>query len=316
VRALAAVVLAVALAGPAAAQDRMSTAVCEASWDILARTVGWPPDDTRHDPPRATDDGWCGIADLRWTGGVSHEVELTDLRWRLGDPVRLIEDGLPPRSVEVEVGRIATWPEIGNPVRNYAYRLQGPQFEGSGALRLQWDGVAKALTLNEFVMDFGGLGGFGVTARASGVDLADRAAMRRSLGTVTLETLTLEVTATGFLERYLAVPLAEALLDPDGPVPEAQVARLIARAKAALAEVDDDLLPPRSRTALAAALDSLPRPRGTLRVQLQTDAPLPVGEILTDALALTPLRARLDLLRPYLPQMRLAATWTATRGGQ
>ena len=315
-RALAAAFLAIGLTGPAAAQDRMSTDTCAASWTLLSDAAAWSDEVIRHDAPRATDDGWCGIADLRWTGAFALEVQLIDLRWRLGDPARLIEEGLPPRSIEVKVGRVATWPDIGNAVRNYAYRLQGPQFEGSAALRLQWDGVAKALTLQDLSLDFGDLGALKLSARASGVDLSDREAMMRSTASVALETVTLEVTANGFPERYLAVPLAEALLDPEGPPPEAQVARLIASAKARLADLDESLLPPRSRTALEAALDSLPRPRGTLRVQMQAQEPLPIGKIVASALAMPPQDAVSDMLVGHLEQLRLGVNWSPQRGAE
>lgn len=315
-RALAASLMAVAVAGSATAQDRMSTATCEASWGIFSDAVGWSADELAHDAPRATEDGWCGIAELRWTGAFALDVQLADLRWRLGDPARLIEDGLPPRAIEATVGRIATWPDIGNPVRNYAYRLQGPQFEGAAALRLQWDGVAKALTLQDLSMDFGDLGAVKLTARASGVDLSDTEAMMRSAGTVALETMTLEVVSTGFLERYLALPLAQALLDPEGPAPEAQVAALVDRAKTALADLDGALLPDRSRTALEDALDSLPRPRGTLRVQVQAQEPLPVGRFVTDALSMAPQDGPASLLEDYADRLRLGVNWSPLRGAQ
>ncbi len=261
--------LLVAIATPAAAQERMTRADCDGSWNAVSALVTQDAGEVS-----VTDAGWCRLTDAILPIDAGTSVRIDAVEWRASDIARLINDGLPPRAIEVKGEGLRVAPQTGDPVYDYLLGLQSSASPMSFGLSARWDGVQNAVLLEEAWLQLHGENRIELSARVEGVNLTDRAAIQSSAGSAGLRDLTLKTTFDGWFETHVAVALGSVLLTDQGTPPEVQVAQLQQQALAAIGALPDGFMPARSREALSDFAKALPAPRGHLQVQLSADPTL------------------------------------------
>lgn len=268
------------LAGMAQAQDRMTLDTCKGSWEAAVPMLDAAFRGVSEANPRADEAGWCVIEDVVF-GNEYRAYRIETLRWRGTDMRRLIDQGLPPRSLEIEIADARFAPMVaGSEVQSYLLGVQMYRTATDARLSLRWDGVQKALILDSLEIDFPGANRIEASARIDGVDLSDTAAIQMSLGNMGLSDLDLVIETNGLFENTLAMPLGALLLEEDDTPPEVQVRWWIGQVQEIVAQMSDDILPARSKAALVALLDEMPTPSGTLRLNLVLDAPIGAARLM------------------------------------
>ncbi|PVA06909.1 hypothetical protein [Thalassorhabdomicrobium marinisediminis] len=265
---IAALIAAPLLAQPVAAQDRMTAAHCTDSWAALAEITGVPAEGSTAAPDN---EGWCVVENYHLQGAGQQRWQLGQLRWRATDIARFIDDDLPPRALEVRGRNLTMVPQTDDPVLAYALSLQAEPVVTQFRAALRWDGLQNALVVDEALLVFDEGNRLSLTARFEGVNFTNSDTMAASLQTVGLRSLTMSATFGGWFERLLGLPLALSLLEQGETPPAAQVDTLKSQAVSALGRVSRTTLTDASRAALVKFIESLPRPRGTARVQISAN---------------------------------------------
>ena len=147
-------------------------------------------------------------------------LSLDMLRWRASDMVRVVDQGLPPRSLEVVGVGFAAVGQSGDPVLDYLLKLQSSVAESGFGLSVRWDGVQNAVFVDEAYVDFFAGNRIEATARIDGVNLTDQTTMQTNIGSMGLKDLVVTTQFSGWFETFVAVPMGSALLDSDGVAPE------------------------------------------------------------------------------------------------
>ena len=299
---------ALTLATPAMAQDRMTTETCAQSFAAVEALAGLSSGIS--DIP--TDDaGWCVLQDQSVIIDQYQGYSLRSLRWRASGVERLINDGLPPRSLDVVGQGFGIVAQTGDPVFDYLLSLQSAVAETGFGLSVRWDGVQNVVLVEDAHIDFFPGNRIEATARIDGVNLTDMATIQTSFGSMGLRDLSMKADFAGWFESYVALPLGMELLDSDGPGPEAQIAQLKEQALTLLETVPVALLPQASRDALGSFIIALPAPRGTLRLQGSANPPLGAARIAP--LALLPANPTPEqIIDLGLEGVTLLFTWTPT----
>lgn len=263
-----AVCLAVAGVSGAYAQDRMTAQACELSWAAWSALADLETPETQ---AAVTDDGWCALtaAQVQVEQGVSLGIET--LRWRGTDMARIAE-GLPPRGLEFAAKGVFVQPQTGDPLFDYLLGLQDRSEHGMefGAL-IRWDGLQKALMVDEAYFAFDATNRVTLEARIEGVDLTDAGTIAASLGQAGLRSGEVDATFDGWFERELALPLGMMLLTGENADPATEVDQLKRQAIDVVNGFSEDFMAERSREALAEFLTSLPQPRGVATLQVTAD---------------------------------------------
>lgn len=255
------------LAPAVVAQDRMTRTSCDASWMLLLDAVQLNGDVT----VAMGDDGWCEIVDATFDLDARTRVGVSSLRWRGGDFDRLIDDQLPPRSLEVRGTGLQIIPVTGNATFDYLLGVQMSGMSISFGFSLRWDGLQNALILNDADLTFDATNKIEVRGRVDGVDLTDLATMQTSIGRAGLRDLSVRSDFDGWFESIAVMILGDLLLRDDGPAPHAQVAALKSQAYAFIDALPQDFMPEPSRVALSAFVADLPRPRGSMQLELTAE---------------------------------------------
>ena len=258
-------------AGQVSAQERMEMATCQQGWATVVPII---TRDAQLPDMSVTDDGWCQISNLALPMDRNSAFKVDTFRWRASDMARLVELGLPPRSLEIVGVGFAVTARTGDPVFDYLQYLQSSAAESGFGLSVRWDGVQNAVFVDEAYIDFSVGNRIEATARIDGVDLSDQTAMQTSVGSMGLKDLIVTTQLAGWFETFIALPLGTALLGNDGVTPEAQVGNLQMQAIQAVNNMPDGIVPSTSREALGAFIRDLPEPRGTVRLQLSANPPL------------------------------------------
>lgn len=261
-------IAALLMGAPADAQDRMSQAQCVQSFDAVVALIGMPVNNT---DAVLDADGWCLLTGLEFDIDPNTGARIETLRWRASDIGRFINDGLPPRMIEVEGRGLGVVATTGDAVLDYLIQLQMRQSKMAFGTTARWDGVQNAVTIDTAYLAFNPTNRIDVTARIEGANLTDRASMQTSIGSVALRNLTFESTFDGWFESYAAMAVGQALLEDGEATPPAQVATLKRQATEYISELPASAMPPPSRAALGAFINALPTPRGTLQMQLSAD---------------------------------------------
>ena len=282
-RGLIGVALALALGvGGAQAQDRMTQPLCDAGPGAVFGLVGQDVPEIIGQP-RVDEAGWCVLEAVQVFEGSFNAV-IDRLRWRGADMARLVDAGLPPRSLDLEMVGLRQQPKVDyDPLYSYLIGVQLHRNAIDATLTVRWDGVQKALILDRLAIDFPGENRVEASARLDGIDLTDTGTMQMSIGTVALSDLDLLVESNGLFEDFLLFPLGFTLLEHGDTPPEVQVRWWIGQAQRLVAGLSDELLPPRSKAALSALLDEMPMPSGIPRLTLDTAEPLGVMRVLLAA---------------------------------
>lgn len=298
----------IALASPAVAQDRMTPETCTQSLATVEALAGLPSSNAEI---TTNDEGWCLVENQTLTIDAYQAYSLASLRWRASGVSRLIEDGLPPSSLEVFGEGLSISPRTGDHVMDYLMGLQGAAAETGFGLSVRWDGVQNAILLDDAYFDFFPDNRIEFTARIDDVDLTDMATIQSSFGSMGLRDLSMKADFAGWFESFVALPLGTQVLDGDGPDPALQVTELKEQTVAFLQAVPVAVLPQASRDNLAAFIQSLPSPRGTLRLQLSASPTLSAARMAPFALMSSEpsLEQVVDL---GLEGVTLLFTWTPT----
>jgi len=259
------------LSSPATAQERMTPAQCTGSWTVLETLMGASVSDA---DVVADDEGWCLILDGTFAVHDDSRFRLASLRWRASDIDRFIEDGLPPRAIEIVGKGMEVVAQSGDPVFDYLFGLQNSQPRAGFGLIVRWDGVQNAVLVDSAYVDLFAGNRIEATARIDGVNLTDQTTMQMSAGTMGLRDLSMTSEFSGWFEANIAMPLGTMLLDRDAAAPVAQVEALKAQAIGTVGKIPDTIMPQTARDALSAFVTSLPHPRGTAQLQFSANPSL------------------------------------------
>jgi hypothetical protein len=256
------------LASPVTAQERMTAAQCTQSWAALETLTGAPVSEVGI---LADDAGWCLISDATFDLDDRTSLRLDILSWRASDIDRFIDDGLPPRAIEVVGKGIGIVAETGDPVFDYLFGLQNTQAEAGFGLTVRWDGVQNAVLVDSAYIDFFADNRIDATARFDGVNLTDQTTMQMSAATAGLRDLNISSEFAGWFEAYAAMSLGTMLLDGTANAPEAQVEALKTQTVKVITQIPGIIMPQTARNALSAFVTSLPNPRGNAQLQFSAD---------------------------------------------
>ncbi len=301
--------LTISLAAPVAAQDRMQAEDCIQSWDAMFQLTGLPAAQVQID---VDDAGWCVIEEGVFSVEQRSRVRLDSLKWRASAIDRLIDDGLPPRTLEIYGEGLGVLPQTGNRVNDYLFSLQNRGSELDFGLSVRWDSLQNSVFVDEGFIRFDADNRVDVIGRIDGIDLSDRASLQTSFGTMGLRNVTLKSTFDGWFEDYLAFPIGASVLDSADGAPENQVEALQEQAVAFLENVPETVLPAVAREALSKFIVSLPTPRGALQIQLNADPVIGAARLMPLGFAATA-QDRAALIPDLMDGVRVLVTWTALR---
>lgn len=296
-------------AAPVWAQDRMDATQCVASWDTVVDAIGLPNVQVQVDVDPA---GWCLAQEISLSVQGGTRVRLDSLKWRATEMDRLIDEGLPPRSLEIYGEGLGFVPQTGDDVYDYLLGLQIRETELGFGLSVRWDGVQNAVLVDEAYFAFDDTNRIDVTGRIDGVDLTDEVSFQTSFGTMGLSNLLFKAAFDGWFETYLAVPVGVAILTDTGVPPEDQVDKLQRQSFDFISNFPDAILPAVAGEALADFITQLPNPRGTLQVQVSADPVIGVLRLSPLGFAQTA-QERFDILPEVLEGVRVLVTWAPTR---
>ncbi|MCF2904506.1 hypothetical protein L0666_05865 [Octadecabacter sp. CECT 8868] len=297
-----------AFSTPTYAQERMSSEECLLSVEAVETLLGLPVSGVHAE---ADDEGWCAVQDLILKTDPRQSVRIDTLRWRAGGIERLLDDGLPPRSIEMVGEGFAVVPQTGDAVMDYLIGLQTSVAESGFGFLVRWDGVQNTLMIEDLYVDIYEGNRIEASARIDNIDLTDSQTIQASVGSMGLSDLLITSDFDGWFETFAAMALGAALLDSDGPSPERQVASLKTQAGEFLAEIPDTVLPDASEQALVEFIHALPQPRGTLRFQLDADPPIGAARMAPLAL-LGGEPTQQQIIDLGLEGVDLFVTWTPT----
>lgn len=303
-------------ASPLAAQDRMAPETCVASWNTLLDLV---PAVISADRVIADLDGWCDATAVVIEADNTVAAYVNHVRWRGIDLERFTKDGLPPRSLQIQMDGLGPLPQTGDPVFDYLYGVQAKVSDQSAGMSVRWDGVQNALIVDDAHFAIGDVDAIRLSARIDGVNLTDAGTMATSLGAAGLRDLTVKLTFDRWFEEYALFIIGPAVLyamntvDQTGAATQDIEDRVEAAKQAAgafIAQVPDGILGAQSRDALAALIGSLPHPRGTLDLLFSADPAVGAGRVMA-VMGAAPDATPLDILERLFADTRLRVSWMA-----
>lgn len=262
-RALIAAML-TALALPATAQQ--SLAVCEESWAKL--TIALP---IAVSAEIGTEGPLCVAENVEANESFA-QILIDRVTWEGQGLDRFAQDAIPPRSLMLAVEKARSVRLTGDPRTDYVRRAQALNEAVSGRLEMRWDQLTNRLFLDTLNVDFPGENALRMTAQAGGVDLSSMSALRTSLGSAVLSSMTVNVTTFGLFEAYLLERLVLTAVAPDTD-PQSALPGLVADLSAQIEDLPESSFSPESKSAMIAFLEDLPSPGGDLRMSLTADPP-------------------------------------------
>jgi hypothetical protein len=262
-----------------------------------------------------TETGWCRIEDMIMPIDLRTRIRLAGLEWRGSDVARFIEDGLPPRALQVRGEGLAIVPETGDPVMDYMLDVQMSVDNTAFGFNARWDGVQDTLHIDEASIIFNGTNRITATALFERVDLTDAATIQRSLGSAGLRDLTITSDFDGWFEVNVAGVLAPMLLKAGEVSPQEQVQALKRQAIDAIALVPQESMPLPAQEALGAFISSLPYPRGTARLQLRADPALSAARVVPMAMMAQSATVS-EVLDAALDGLTILFTWSPAKETQ
>ena len=267
-RTLFAALAALTINAPAEAQ----TPNCLAQWSRLQEVVQtFDLADTL--PPgivRQNATGGCHIDGLTLPAGPNLNITVDSLEWQGQDMQRFVTDGLPPRSLIVQVTGVGFVPDIGDPVFTY---LQGIQSRGRQIdlmLDLEWNEPARQLSLNALRINVPESDYLLLQATVENVDFSTKAAMQSSMGSFGLVQLGAEIRSKHMFQNFVLLPIGLALLQ-GADDPKARVAELQDIAYDHIDAAPSEILPGSAKAALKDLVSDLPDPAGILRFEQTAD---------------------------------------------
>jgi len=305
----AAIVMAFCVATPAFAQDRMDLDECAQSWAALFSLTNLPPTTISADVDPS---GWCVIENATLDANARLNLQVDSLRWRASEIERFLDDGLPPRSIEIYGEGVRTQPKTGDPVYDYLLGLQKSGQQMGFGISARWDGVQNAVYLDEGYITFDDTNKIEATGQLDGVDLTDMESFQSSIANMGLRSLQLKTTFDGWFETILALPIGVGILTDPALAPEDQVIAVKDRTIEFTSDLPDQILPDVAKEALAEFVTDLPNPRGELQVQLQADPVIGADQIGLFQLA-KDAQTRAEMIPQVLDGLRVLVTWTSAK---
>jgi len=250
------------LSAPVHAQ--MTPASCAASLGALTAPLGL----TLTVLPEE-EDGTCVLRDLSIEEGRIRYI-VDELRWRLDGMAALLASGALLDRAEISARGVYIVGATGMPSFDYLLEAQARAGEGIAVDFLATQ-AAGEVVLDRFDVDFPGENAVSVRMRMEGVSVADpEAALIRAFE--------IAVTSHGLFETYALMPLGQMLLS-DSELIEPQVEGYRNAALSAVEGLPEAIFPATSRAALAALLQDMPNPAGTLSVELDAPDGLPLRQV-------------------------------------
>lgn len=214
----------------------------------------------------------CRLTGIAAKGTGYLGIEIGAIDWRSEGIGALIEGGQPTAvALDLTVTGARILPQPPDAWLAWMLDMQNRRNLIAGRLRAHWDLEAGVLDIAEISADFPGRSGFQLAWRASGLGLPDTGG---GLAGLRLEWIEGEIENEGYFDGPWLAFLTERMRGAEGG-PEAEVARLTARALAVVAALPEPAFPEPTRAALTALIENGPAPWGRLSVSL--DAPRGVG---------------------------------------
>ncbi len=297
--------LAICAGQPLWAQDRMTASQCDATQAVIAELAGQTA--VMFSNTAVAADGWCEAENIIIEVDARSALKADGLRWRASGIERLIEQGLPPLSLDVQLEGIRVRPQMDDPVLDYLLEVQSRPAGVDASLSVRWDGVQNAVFVDELRAEFDESNAVVVSARIDGVDLSDAAGLQTSFGSAGVRDLSITADFDGWFETVLVLPLGSQLLTAGDVSPREQVADLQRQAAAFVGTLPEASMPDRAKTALNDFVMALPEPRGRLQVQLSAEPTLGAASVLRATMSASD---PASMIVAVLEGVTILATWT------
>lgn len=300
----AAVLLLLALPGPAAAQG---SDFCAAVWQRLTDNAALVfPLQGQLQPDQGGD---CVISDvvLETPGDFVPDWHAATLRLRGGALGWLVDGKAAPDRLEVEVSGLHLVVRTGHAQTDYLLTAQARANTIKARAALSWDATAKVLLVDALEVDFPGPNRLELTARIAGVDLSSTGAAQMSLTSFAVKEADLLVQSHGLFEWYVLNALGPSLLPYEGDMLAAEAA-LKADASSGIAALPEAVVPATSKAALQALVAELPNPSGTLTLSLRASDGFGPSRLM--GYAMTGVPATLEGIAPVFDGVLINIGWT------
>lgn len=262
--------LALALAGPVAADGLAGQALCEAAW--AEASVGLATVGILTSNGVVQEGDWCVVESpvLDLQRQFMPDWHLDRLKVR-GAALGWIADGSTlPDGLEIVAEGLRLVVQTGNPKMDWLIAAQSRPNGIDAEAALAWDPAAKVLRLEGLSLDFPGENLIEARATVTGVDLSSIGAMQMSATSFALTEADLRIVTHGLFESYVLTTLGPVLLPSEGDM-EAAAAELRAGMQAAVATLPGTSFPDATKAALAALIGELPNPSGEVSIGLRAE---------------------------------------------
>ena len=250
-------------------------------------------------------EGWCLAENVSLDVDSNVTLEVASLRWRVSGMDRALQ-GLPPTALSIMAEGVRSAPQTGDPVIDYLMDLQQSTGNITATFDAGWSAESLVLRLNRAEIRFSEDDHIALRGLVTDIDLSDESKIYTSLGQARLTDLTVDIETNGMFENYFAMALGTLLLH-GAEDPEAEVENLKAQALQVVSDLPEANFDAASIAALRQILRDMPRPRGFLRVRLQSGDGL--GSLRFFALGNAIRGAGVDGLWPLLPDLSVAVSY-------
>jgi hypothetical protein len=263
-------VVALMLAGPAAAEGLVGQALCAAAWNKVGE--GLSALGKVSAASVAQDGDWClasgAVLDLE--GQYIPDWHMDALRFR-GSALGWIADGSTlPEGLEVAVEGLRLVVQTGTAQFDWLLAAQARPNGIDATASLAWDPASKVLRLEGLSLDFPGENLVEASARLTGVDLSSTGAMQMSATSFALTEADLRITTHGLFEWYVLMTLGPLVLPQEGDM-DAAADGLRSDLVALVGALPGTSFSADSKAALVALVTELPNPSGDLTVGFRAE---------------------------------------------
>ncbi|NJM83972.1 MAG: hypothetical protein HC844_17345 [Tabrizicola sp.] len=299
--------MALVLAGPAAAEGLVGQALCAAVWDKADTEMGGLGVVT--DASVRQEGDWCVVDApvLDVQGDYRVDWHMDRLRFR-GSALGWFAGGSTlPEGLELVVEGLRVVVQTGNPQMDWLIAAQARPNGIDAEAVLGWDPVAKVLRLERVSLDFPGDNMLRASAVLTGVDLSSMGAMQMSATGFALTDVDLAITTHGLFEWYVLMVLGSVVLPPDGDM-DAAMETFRADLSETMGDLPETSVSAESKAALDVLIAELPNPAGDLTLSLRADPGL--GPVRFAGYAMTGVPETLSEAAPLFQGVTLDIGWT------
>jgi hypothetical protein len=263
-------VLALLLAGPAAAEGLAGQALCEAVW--AKASAGLATVGILSSTGVVQEGDWCvvegPVLDLQRQFMPDWHLDRLKVR---GAALGWIADGSTlPEGLEIVAEGLRLVVQTGDPQMDWLFAAQSRPNAIDAEAALAWDPALRVLRLEGLSMDFPGENIVEASATLIGVDLSSAGAIQMSATSFALTEFDAQSTTHGLFEWYLLMALGPVVLPSEGDM-DAAFAGMQADMKTLVADLPAASFPDASKAALGTLIDALPNPAGELTLGLRAE---------------------------------------------